>query len=886
MVDLCTKAQGYEMILEEEKRLQEQREKKRNWRKWGPYLSERQWGTVREDYSANADAWNYVTHDQARSYVYRWGEDGLAGISDDQQLLCFCLSLWNEKDPILKERLFGLTGSEGNHGEDIKEYNFYLDNLPTHAYMKYLYKYPQKRFPYEDLVEENRKRSRQEMEYELLDTHLFEENRYFDLFVEYAKGAEEDLLIQITAHNRGNEKAPLHLLPTLWFRNDWSFEEKVTKPKLFLENGVIVAMHPKLGNYFLFWEEEAEALFTDNETNKKDAIHRYIIGKEKDSLSKSHLGTKVSLHHEFMIDANASQTIRLRLSKEKLFQPFSLSFEEIFAARQKEADAFYQKIAPSALPEELKSIQRQAFAGLLWNKQCYHYNVRKWLDGDPKKVKPPEERKKGRNHHWSHLDALDVFSMPDKWEYPWFASWDLAFHTVAFALIDPDFAKDQLLLLTREWYMHSNGQIPAYEWEFSDVNPPVHAWAALRVYQIERANYGREDRNFLARIFQKLLLNFTWWVNRKDEGGKNIFEGGFLGLDNIGPFDRSKKIPGGAILEQPDGTGWMAMYSLNLLEIALELALLDPSYEDMATKFFEHFIGIASAINHFDGEGLWDEEEGQYCGVLRFPDGKKLKMKVHTIVGFIPLFAVAASHIKPGVFPDYRTRFDWYVEHRPDLLEGIGDFHLLKKEGNLLLSLVSPEKLKVMLSYLLDETRFLSPYGIRSVSKEYQNNPYQLHIDGKVFQLDYEPKESTTALFGGNSNWRGPIWFPINYLLIESLQKFYFFLGDSFQIEYPIGSGKMANLWEISLDLTSRLIAIFVKNEKGERPLYGGIEMFQKDPHWQDYILFHEYFHGDNGAGLGASNQTGWTALIAKLIQQYGVYKIEGKLPFVIQSVE
>lgn len=860
-------------MTEEEKRL-----KNPNlWRKWGPYLSERQWGTVREDYSANGDAWNYVTHDQARSYVYRWGEDGISGICDEKQFLCFAPTFWNGKDPILKERLFGLTGKEGNHGEDVKELSFYLENVPSHAYMKALYKYPQNAFPYDDLVKENQRRTREEMEYELLDTNIFDEDRYFDIFLEYVKSSPNDIIIKITVENCGPDHTTLHLLPTIWFRNTWSWGGPQQKPKLALKDGVIWITHQTLGAYYLFCDQDSDCLFTDNEIGKKDAFHRFVIHNEN-VLNQNLKGTKAAYHCVLQIPPKQSKVIQLRLTSEFLSDPFG-KVETIFTKRKNEAKEFYDHVFSSPLPEDMKNIQRQAFAGLLWNKQCYHYNVRKWLGGDPGQPLPPEERKEGRNAAWRHFDAFDIFSMPDKWEYPWFAAWDLAFHTVVLALIDPDFSKEQLLLLTREWFMHPNGQLPAYEWEFSDVNPPVHAWAALRIYKIEARVKGFADRNFLERIFQKLLLNFTWWVNRKDQEGRNIFEGGFLGLDNIGVFDRSKGIPSGGILEQPDGTGWMAMYCLNLLEIALELAIEDPVYEDMATKFFEHFVSIAAAINNVEGRaaGLWDHETGQYSGHLRLPDGKLMKLHAETIVGFIPLLAVAASHLTQGTYVDYRNRFDWYVQNRPDRLQNVGDFSKLKTEGNILLSLANPERLKIMLQKLLDENCFLSPFGLRSVSRLYLGKPYVVEIDGKKFQLDYEPAESTTPLFGGNSNWRGPIWFPLNFLFIEALQKYHFFLGDEFLVEYPTGSGKMATLWEISSDLTYRLIKIFLKDKEGKRPLYGGITKFQTDPRFQNYILFHEYFHGDNGAGLGASNQTGWTALVAKLIEQYGIYEIDKK---------
>lgn len=879
-------------MTEEEKRLEEARKGKAAWRTWGPYLSERQWGTVREDYSANGDAWNFFPHEHARSRAYRWGEDGLAGISDDKQQLCFAIALWNEKDPILKERLFGLTSSEGNHGEDVKEYYFYVDNVPSHAYMKYLYKYPQRAFPYEQLLEENRKRNRKDFEYELLDTGIFDDNRYFDIFVEYAKESEEEILIKISAANRGPEVATLHLLPTLWFRNTWAWQKGEKKPKLSRDKSAIKAAHPHLGTRWLSFEEPEALLFTENETNKqklfnvpndtpyvKDAFHEYVISNNKEVVS--HEGTKAALHYVLQIDPGKTSVIKLRLGKSpQRSDAFGQPFEAVFQTRIREADAFYAHITPHAISDDMRSVQRQAFAGLLWNKQVYHYNVEKWIKGDPAGPEPPEERKHKRNGKWKTVDAYDVFSMPDKWEYPWFAAWDLAFHTVALALIDPDFAKTQLLLLTKEWYMHHNGQLPAYEWSFSDVNPPVHAWAAMRVFQIEHKKTGRKDRAFLEKMFHKLSLNFTWWVNRKDNGDRNIFEGGFLGLDNIGVFDRDLGPPPGGIYEQPDGTGWMGMYCLNLLQIALELAREDSVYEHMATKFLEHFVYIADAINNIEGQenGLWKENDGFYHGLLITPDGQHQWVESYTMVGVVPLFAVATSSAKDqSLFPGYRDRFKWFKEHKTELLEQIGDLSQYEKGGNILLSFVNPDKLKRILCRVFDENQFLSPYGIRSVSKYHADHPCTLQSGNKTFTLDYEPAESTTALFGGNSNWRGPIWFPLNYLLIESLQKYDYYLGDALKIEMPSGSGKSVTLWQAASELSYRLIQIFLKDDKGHRPVYGGLKKFQEDPHWRDYILFHEYFHGDNGAGLGASNQTGWTGLVAKLIDQYGEYAVQKK---------
>lgn len=874
-------------MTEEEKRIAEANSGEVAWRLFGPYLSERQWGTVREDYSPDGKAWSYFPHDHARSRAYRWGEDGLAGISDDKQQLCFAIALWNGQDSILKERLFGLTNSEGNHGEDVKEYYFYLDNTPVHSYMKYLYKYPQQAFPYDELVENNRKRSRLDPEYELLDSAIFDEGRYFDIFVEYAKNSFDDLLIQITVENRAMEEAPLHLLPTLWFRNTW--EENGLRPTLQKEkNHQIKATHPALGTYWLYSDKTSQLLFTDNETDTKrifgiansspylkDGFHKFLIQGDTSAVNPEACGTKAAVYHALQIGAQKKVTLRLRLaSSSTLKDPLGDCFTEILSARKSEADAFYKRVTPFPIPDEMRSIQRQAFAGLLWNKQLYHYNVEKWLQGDVGQPPPPPSRKQGRNHKWGNLDGYEIFSMPDKWEYPWFAAWDLAFHTLTLALIDPHFAKNQLLLLTKEWYMHPNGQLPAYEWAFGDVNPPVHAWAALRIYQIENKIYGRKDRPFLEKIFQKLLLNFTWWVNRKDAKERNIFEGGFLGLDNISAFNRDQVHALGATLEQVDGTAWMGMFCLNLWQIALELASEDLVYQDMATKFFEHFVGIADAMNHHGGnfEGLWDEEKGFYYSLLQLKEGKTIKVDDDTLVGIIPLFAIASAPSEfIHLFPEFQKRFDWFKTNRSLLLDQI----LEEKDEQIMLSLVSPEKLKKILQKVLDENAFLSPHGIRSVSKDLAKNPFKLTLHGKEFLLDYEPAESTTPLFGGNSNWRGPIWFPPNYLLIESLQKFHHFLGDEFKLEYPSGSNHYCSLWDIATDLSFRLMKIFLKDEKGRRPVYGNIEKFQQDPHWKDYILFHEYFHGDSGAGLGASSQTGWTALVAKLIRQHGEYALK-----------
>ena len=888
---------------EEEIRLEDEKVKNVPWRFWGPYLSERQWGTVREDYSPYGTAWEYFPHDHARSRAYRWGEDGIAGISDLNQHLCFALTLWNGKDPILKERLFGLTGNEGNHGEDVKEYYFYLDNIPSHAYMKYLYKYSQEPFPYQDLVETNRRRNRYEFEYELLDTGVFNEDRYYDVFIEYAKRNPEEILIQFTVANRGAEAATLHLLPTLWFRNTWSWEKESHKPLITLESkteaiSVLKTSHETLGNYWIYCDHPDGVLFTENETNKerlfdvpndspyvKDGINQYFIHGRHDAVNPANQGTKGAIHYKLQMAPNETKVVKLVLSNRKdLSDPFGQSFDVIFNQRKQEADAFYERIASYPLSDDMRAVQRQAFAGLLWNKQCYHYNVSKWLKGDPTQPPPPEERKEGRNQHWPYVDAFDVFSMPDKWEYPWFAAWDLSFHAVSFALIDPEFAKRQLLLLTREWYMAPNGQLPAYEWSFEDVNPPVQAWAAIRVYNLEKNFYGRADRSFLERIFQKLVIYFTWWVNRKDSKGKNIFEGGFLGLDNIGAFDRTLGPPNGGILQQPDGTGWMGVYCLKLLEIALELAVDDPVYEDMATKFFEHFVDIADAINSVTGEtqGLWDDQKGFYYDLLVTREGKRFRMYEDSMAGIVPLFAIAVNeteHIGGDTCPDYRRRFLWFIKNRSEKLHTIADLKTFGVKERILLAFVNSSRLKKMLNKILDENQFLSPFGVRSVSKWHHEHPFVFTVGDKEFRLDYEPAESTTVLFGGNSNWRGPIWFPLNFLLIESLKKFHYYYGDSFQMEFPIGSGKMANLWDISVELSLRMINIFLKDENGRRPVYGGLEKFQTDPHWRDYILFHEYFHGDNGAGLGASNQTGWTGLVANMIHLYGKNSLLNKKP-------
>jgi mannosylglycerate hydrolase MGH1-like protein/glycosyl hydrolase family 63 len=876
----------------EEQRLEESRLRKVYWKRWGPYLSERQWGTVREDYSADGDAWNYFPHEQARARAYRWGEDGIGGISDRHQLVCFALALWNGRDPILKERAFGLTNLQGNHGEDVKEYYFYLDNTPTHSYMKMLYKYPQAEFPYLRLLLENSRRSRQEPEFELLDTGVFDEDRYFDVVIEYAKATAEDLLIRITAYNRGPDPAELHLLPTLWFRNTWSWGWEDYRPQLatsvegFPGGKLVEVEHRRYGKRWWILEGSPGLLFTENETNfellfktpnrtpyVKDAFHRAIIQGQKEAVNPAAIGTKAAGHYRSPLASGGNVTLRLRFTNEAPSgDELGKEFDETFAARKAEADEFYALRAPHRLTDDAKSVQRQAFAGLLWGKQFYHLDVRTWLAGDPVFPLPPPERLRGRNHRWTHLYNDDIISMPDTWEYPWYAAWDLAFHCVALALVDPDFAKNQLILLLREWYMHPNGQLPAYEWEFSNVNPPVHAWAALRVYKIERRIRGKADRAFLERVFHKLLLNFTWWVNRKDPEGMNVFEGGFLGMDNVGVFDRSKPLPNGGSIEQSDGTSWMAMYCLNLLAIAMELAREEAAYGDVASKFFEHFVHIASAMNNLGGHGvgLWDEEDGFYYDVLHLPDGSHYPVKARSMVGLIPLLAVEI--LEPEVMnrlPDFQRRMQWFLDHHtevPKLVE-----MSRQSPGGLrrLLSIVYGQRLARVLRYMLDEQEFFSPYGIRSMSRFYRDHPYCLTVGGDGHCVDYEPGDSTTDLFGGNSNWRGPIWFPVNFLLIEALQKFHHYFGDDFKVECPTGSGRMVTLREVACELSRRLIRIFLRQD-GRRPVYGAIAKFQNDPLWRDLILLHEYFHAETGHGLGASHQSGWTALVAKLIEQSG----------------
>ncbi len=875
-------------MTREELRLEETRRRLAHWQRWGPYLSERAWGTVREDYSPNGDAWEYFPFEQARSRAYRWDEDGIAGICDRHQHICFALALWNGRDPVLKERLFGLSGVQGNHGEDVKEYYFYLDNTPTHSYMKYLYKYPREAFPYERLVEENRRRTRLQPEFELLDTDVFSHNRYFDVLVEYAKSDPEDILVRIAVTNRGAEPTQLRLLPTIWFRNNWSWgRPNKPRPVLSQGEGAIELQHHYLGRRRLACDGHPEFLFTENETNfhrlfgspnqslfVKDGINDYVVSGVADAVNPERTGTKAAAHYRLSLASGETQIVRLRFSRSDGPQePFGAAFDSIFATRIEEADEFYRTVIPHDLTPDARNVMRQALAGMLWSKQFYHYVVRDWLDGDPASPSPPVARRQGRNREWGHLYNADVLSMPDKWEYPWYAAWDLAFHCVPLALVDPEFAKQQLVLLTREWYMHPNGQLPAYEWQFSDVNPPVHAWASWRVYKIDRKRRGIADRAFLARVFQKLLLNFTWWVNRKDSEGRNVFQGGFLGLDNIGVFDRSRPLPNGGYIEQADGTGWMAMYCLNLLAIAMELASEDPVYEDVASKFWEHFLYIANAINHLgaDGTGMWDDQDGFFYDVMHMPDGSHVPLKVRSIVGLIPLFAVETLEPKvSSKLEGFTRRLNWFVEHRKDLTHNVACMQTSGEGARRLLSIVDSDQLRRILRVMLDEREFLSPYGIRSVSRIHRENPYILRVNGTEYRVDYEPAESSTGLFGGNSNWRGPIWFPVNFLLIESLQKFHHYLGNDFRVECPTGSGKLMTLWEVAAELSQRLARIFLKGPDGFRPVHGANGLYQENPDWQDLILFYEYFHSETGAGLGASHQTGWTGIVAKLLRQSG----------------
>jgi hypothetical protein len=887
-------------LSKERVRLREAREKRIPWRRWGPYLSERQWGSVREDYSADGDAWRYITHEQASSRAYRWGEDGLLGISDEHQRLCLAITLWNGKDHLLKERPFGLSGPEGNHGEDLKEYYFFLDNVPSHAYMRALYKYPQSRFPYEELLAESKKRTRHDPEYELLDTGIFADKRYFDVFATYAKAEPDDILLEIEVVNRGDKTAELHLLPTLWFRNEWSWREDSHRPVIRDISGndpfsIFEASHPTLGEFYLY-AEATESLFTENETNTallfgvpnaqpyvKDGIHRYVVNGEQSAVNPRKLGTKASLWYRIVLSPGESQSVRLRLSDQpEIEKPLGENFREILQSRLEEADHFYAQVNPFSPSEDVRSIQRQALAGMLWNKQFYNYVIYDWLKGDPLGPHPPASRKDGRNHEWSHFSANDVLSMPDTWEYPWFAAWDHAFHMIPLAMIDPDFAKSQLILLTREWFMHPNGQIPAYEWSFSDVNPPVQAWAALRVYRIDKKMHGHADRSFLERVFQKLLLNFTWWVNRKDASGNNVFQGGFLGLDNIGVFNRSEGLPEGSHINQSDGTSWMAFYSLGMLAIALELAKENHSYEDIASKFYEHFLYIADAMNQSGplGVGLWDEDDNFYYDALSLSSGEEISLKVRSMVGLIPLLAVETLDAEMlERFPGFKHRLEWFIRNRHDLRDNVASMEETGEAERRLLAIVDKERLRSILKRMLDPSEFLSPHGIRALSRYHKDYPFTLHFNSGSYRIGYEPAESTSGIFGGNSNWRGPVWFPLNYLLIEALQKFHRYFGDEFQVECPTGSGTEMTLWEVASFLSMRMIQLFTDDGFGKRAVNGGEEIFQNDPHWRDLILFYEYFHGENGAGLGASHQTGWTGLVAKLIQQTAEYDQHAKSP-------
>jgi hypothetical protein len=881
-------------------RLSEARDKNIPWKKWGPYLSERQWGTVREDYSEAGDAWNFFTHDHARSRAYRWGEDGLAGISDDKQRLCFALALWNGKDPILKERLFGLTNSEGNHGEDVKEYYFYLDSTPTHSYMKYLYKYPHAAYPYSDLVQTNGRRSRDEAEYELLDTGAFNDNRYFDVFVEYAKAGPEDILIRITAVNRGPEAAPLHLLPTLWFRNDWSAwigksnraAEKPTLKKIKAAAGTsaVAATHSLLGKFIFSCEGDVPLLFCENETNHerlfpgqknesryvKDGINDCVVQGNQTTVNPEKQGTKVAAHYQANVGAGQTKVIRLRLSKISADQKdtsFGKSFEGVFADRIHETEEFYKSVTPPSVSKDAANVMRQAIAGMLWSKQFYFFDGDNWLDEHHSNPLHTGYRH-SRNSDWFHMVNEDIISMPDKWEYPWYAAWDLAFHTLPLSIVDPDFAKEQMKLMLRGSYLHPSGQLPAYEWNFSDVNPPVHAFATLFLHRTEQALRGATDLDFLKMAFNKLLLNFTWWVNRKDRFGKNVFEGGFLGLDNIGVFDRSSPLPTGGHLEQADGTAWMALFSQNMVELAVELAVHDPTYEDMFVKFSEHFYYIARAMNRSGQDGMWDEEDGFYYDLLRLPDGSATRLKVRSMVGLLPLCATSViEKWQRDRIPKALAQMHERMRRIPELLETIhptGPGHFGVAERGIA-AMVTPERLRRILTKMLDENEFLSPYGIRALSKFHEQHPYIFWVQGQEYRVDYLPGESNTGMFGGNSNWRGPIWMPVNAMIIRALLNFYLYYGDNFKIECPTGSGKMMNLFEVSKEISDRLTRIFLRDEHGRRPVYGGSEKFQTDPNWRDYILFYEYFHGDNGAGIGASHQTGWTGVVAKLIQLYGL---------------
>jgi hypothetical protein len=884
-------------------RLRQARDGEAPWKKWGPYLSERQWGTVREDYSKSGDAWNYFSHDQARSRAYRWGEDGLAGLSDDQQQLCFALALWNGKDPIIKERLFGLTNSEGNHGEDVKEYYFYLDATPTHSYLKYLYKYPQRAYPYDDIVRKNRARSRGESEYELLDTGVFDDNRYFDVFVEYAKEGPDDILIQITVCNRGPDAASLHALPTLWFRNTWSWATQGERPTLRqlsadASGGVIEATHVELGKRYLYSEGAARLLFTENETNSKrllqipnrtpyvkDGVDNYLVHGQSDAVNPQCIGTKAVVDFQLEIPANASHTIRLRLcdvapdksaSVWSKLGPFGKAFDVAFDARKREADEFYAELLPRHLSADSKNIMRQALAGMLWSKQFYLYDVNKWLT--ERGAGPSQDKQQApRNERWHHMSNADIISMPDKWEYPWYAAWDLAFHVTALTLVDEDFGKQQLDLMLSGTYLHPNGQLPAYEWNFGDVNPPVHAWATIFTYRLEETQRGRGDIDWLERSFHKLLLNFTWWVNRKDRSGNNVFDGGFLGLDNIGVFDRSSPLPTGGYLEQADGTAWMALFSQNMLEIAIELALAKPNYIDMCHKFVEHFLWIAASMGRDDeGAGMWDEADGFFYDVLRLPDGTAQRLKVRSMVGLLPLCAVTVfgGELREK-YPEITERLRAFLEPRQELVANIHNPALRGHDGRQMAAILSEQRLRRVLTKMLDENEFLSPYGIRSLSRFHADHPFVFNAGGQEYKVPYLPGESDSGMFGGNSNWRGPIWMPVNGLIIRALLQYYTYYGNDFTIECPTGSGTKMNLYEVANDLARRLSTIFLQDANGRRAVYGGTTKFQDDPNWRDLIQFFEYFHGDDGSGLGATHQTGWTGTIARIMHLFATVSAE-----------
>ncbi len=933
----------------EQLRLEDARQGRSAWRRWGPYLSERQWGTVREDYSPHGAAWDYLPHDHARSRAYRWGEDGIAGVSDDQQRLCLALALWNGRDPILKERLFGLTNGEGNHGEDVKELYYYLDATPTHSYLKMLYKYPQAEFPYARLVDENRRRGKHDPEFELLDTGVFDDDRYFDVFVEYAKGDPDDILMLVTVHNRSAEDAAIHLLPQVWFRNTWSWRPGAARPELALQDRAVVARHATLGEYRLSADGDPAWLFCDNETNAqrlfgaaggprhaKDAFHEFIVSGNQQAVSPDARGTKAGAHYHVRIPAGGSTCVRLRLSAGGSPSPFD-DFDAVFAARRAEADAFYAGIQGEVRDGDARLVQRQALAGMIWNKQFYYFDVPEWLRGDPAQPPPPAQRRAGRNREWAHLNNADIISMPDKWEYPWYAAWDLAFHMIPLAMIDAEFAKEQLVLLTREWYMHPSGQLPAYEWALGDVNPPVHAWATWRVFEIDREQRRRAgpgggagdphyagDLAFLERVFHKLMLNFTWWVNRKDAQGRNVFQGGFLGLDNIGVFDRSAPLPTGGFINQADGTSWMAMYCLNLMRIALELALHNRVYEDIATKFFEHFLHIAEAMNGIggsagglvgkapggagilpadapggagippadarggagilpadacDGVSLWCEEDQFFYDVLNLPDGRVVPMRLRSMVGLIPLFAVET--LEPELLerlPEFKKRLEWFLNYRPELAALVSHWEIPGSGQRRLLSLLRGRRMKALLRRMLDESEFLSEYGVRSISRAHRDQPYVFPLDGHMMSVRYQPAESDSGAFGGNSNWRGPIWFPVNYLLIESLRKLHGYYGDDFKVECPTGSGRFMTIDQVADELGRRLSRIFLRDANGDRPALGAenaggaarCDRLNRDPHFRDYPLFHEYFDGDTGRGVGASHQCGWTGLVAMLLARCG----------------